>query len=173
MVCIRRLVRGSAITPCRADRFKLQLRPASIIDGTNDVGTPPVNLPRSKTITDVYADFYRFLFEHARTYIRESLANGDLVWETVKDEITFVLSHPNGWEGVQQNAMRKAAIRAGLIPDLRRGNERIVFVTEGEASLHYCLSKGLLAEVAEVRINRFIVTDAHTVSFLGCQIGWL
>lgn len=38
--------------------------------------------------------------------------------------------------------MRKAAIRGGLVPATPEGHERIEFVTEGEASFHWCVDKG-------------------------------
>lgn len=50
----------------------------------------------------------------------------------------YVLSHPNGWEGYQQQCYSKAACKAALLPD--DGEclyERLHFVTEGEASLHW------------------------------------
>jgi hypothetical protein len=38
--------------------------------------------------------------------------------------------------------MRRAAIKAGLIRDEKEDYGRVQFVTEGEASLHYCLNNG-------------------------------
>lgn len=46
--------------------------------------------------------------------------------------------------------MRRAAVRAGLIPDTLHGHARISFVTEGEASLHFAIENGALSEVAQV-----------------------
>jgi hypothetical protein len=59
----------------------------------------------------------------------------------VKDEIHFVLSHPNGWEGYQQTQLRQAVVKAGLIADERA--ENVSFITEGEASLWFALQHGL------------------------------
>ena len=42
--------------------------------------------------------------------------------------------------------MRRAAISAGLVPDTAAGAARIHFVTEGEASLHFCIASGLAGE---------------------------
>ena len=39
--------------------------------------------------------------------------------------------------------MRRAAIKAGLVANETRAQDRISFVTEGEASLHYCIHKGI------------------------------
>ncbi|KZP02189.1 hypothetical protein FIBSPDRAFT_771053, partial [Athelia psychrophila] len=57
--------------------------------------------------------------------------------------IDFVLTHPNGWEGAQQSEIRRAAVLAGLSSDTLEGQSRIQLLTEGEASLHYCIEKGL------------------------------
>ena len=100
---------------------------------------PP--LPPNKTIVQLFSDYMKYLLECAKQYISES--HGQAVWTSLKDDIIFVLTHPNGWGGPQQAQMRQAAIRAGLVPNTDDGRSRIKFVTEGEASLHFCLSNGL------------------------------
>jgi hypothetical protein len=47
--------------------------------------------------------------------------------------------------------MRQAAVQAGLISDTEQGRSRVAFVTEGEASLHFCLSNGLSITGDDVR----------------------
>ena len=47
--------------------------------------------------------------------------------------------------------MRRAAVTAGLIPHGAAGQARLSFVTEGEASLHFCIQKGLINETIKVR----------------------
>jgi len=46
--------------------------------------------------------------------------------------------------------MRTAAVMAGLVPDTPAGQDRISFVTEGEASLHYAIQRGILSRTVEV-----------------------
>jgi hypothetical protein len=131
------------------------LRPGGALTTEN---IPCPELPASKTIIDVYADFYRYLYERAQQYIKETnTALGALVWNSLGSNIDFVLSHPNGWEGAQQSAMRRAAIKAGLVPDTPAGNNRISFVTEGEASLDYCIGNGLISEKIKVRAVSFLL----------------
>ena len=77
---------------------------------------------------------------------------GEIIWGRIEDEIEFVLAHPNGWEGPQQGQMRAAAVLAGLIPNTDNGRARIHFVTEGEASIHYCIQNGLLSDGDGVRM---------------------
>jgi hypothetical protein len=59
---------------------------------------------------------------------------------SVGNDIELILSHPNGWEGQQQSEMRRAAINARLV-SANGAPDRISFVTEGEAGLHFCLNK--------------------------------
>ena len=100
-------------------------------------------LPTNKSAIDVYGDFLRYLLQCTSTFIKDAHANGAALWKSVEKSVNFVLSHPNGWEGAQQSAMRQSAIKGGLIPDTDEGRARIRFVTEGEASLHACVLNGL------------------------------
>ena len=94
-------------------------------------------------MVEVFADFLRYLLECASSYIQDTHANGTDLWNSVKSHIDFVLSHPNGWEGIHQSELRRAAILAGLVPDNESGRSRLLFVTEGEASLHFSVQNGL------------------------------
>jgi hypothetical protein len=99
---------------------------------------------------EVFADFLRYLLKCASVYIQETHDNGPELWISVQDQIDFVLSHPNGWEDTQQNAMRQAAVFADLIPNTTAGHARLSFVTEGEAILHFSIQNGLPAEPTRV-----------------------
>ncbi|KDR71278.1 hypothetical protein GALMADRAFT_143974 [Galerina marginata CBS 339.88] len=125
----------------KAEWFKLHLRSkfGDHRDITQDI--PP--LPLNKTVVDVVADFLRYFFQCASSYIQVAHANGENLWEDLAGDIDFVLSHPNGWEGSEQSQLRKAALLAGLIPDTTAGHSRLSFVTEGEASLHFSVRNGL------------------------------
>jgi hypothetical protein len=129
-------------------RFKLHLRPKT--NSTRYVTNKIVPLPKGKSAIDVFADFLQYLYKCTRTYIEEAYPDGATMWTTLISTADFVLTHPNGWEGTQQNLMRKAAITAGLILDTPEGHSRLVFVSEGEASLHFCIQKGLTNEAITV-----------------------
>ena len=101
-------------------------------------------------MVEVLADFLAYLLQCASNYIQDTHVNGRNLWNSVKSDIDFVLSHPNGWEGPQQSEMRQAAVLAKLIPDKPGGHSRLTFVTEGEASLHYCIQNGLPAGAMKV-----------------------
>ena len=94
-------------------------------------------------MTDVLSDFLAYLFACAKKYITESHPNGDSLWQSARDSMEVVLSHPNGWEGLQQSKMRQAAVGAGIVPDTSAGHSRVHFVTEGEASIQYCATLGM------------------------------
>ena len=107
-------------------------------------------LPRGKSSVHVFGDFLGYLFRCTRSFIIDTHANGGAMWRAVENDLQFVLSHPNGWEGAQQTKMRRAAVYGGLIPDTDAGKARIRFVTEGEASLHACVLNGLANDVLSV-----------------------
>ncbi|KII95456.1 hypothetical protein PLICRDRAFT_170106 [Plicaturopsis crispa FD-325 SS-3] len=142
----------------KVEWFKLHFRPQqkvqddaddwTDIDSPKDSGTIPP-LPLNKTAVNVLADFMRYLLQCTKTYIEETHASGPALWASLADHIDFILSHPNGWEGVQQSQIRQAAVLAGLVPDTQGGHARVQFVTEGEASLHFCLSNDLASDVIQ------------------------
>ena len=125
----------------KTEWFKLHLLPKAEASRHIVNGIPA--LPLNKTVTEVLGDFLKYLFECASSYIQDTHANGPDLWASVEKDIDYVLSHPNGWEGIQQTQMRQAAVQAGLIPDTTKGHARISFVTEGEASLHFSIQNGL------------------------------
>ncbi|KAJ7157435.1 hypothetical protein C8R46DRAFT_909720 [Mycena filopes] len=139
----------------KAEWFKLHLRPAP--RAISQMPIPP--LPANKTASDVFGDFLRYLFHCAKLYITDHYPNGNVMWTQLEPTMEFVLTHPNGWDGEQQSKMRTAAIAAELIPNTRDNWERIHFVTEGEASLHFCIMKGLATD--PLRLGKgVIIVDA-------------
>ncbi|KAF5317360.1 hypothetical protein D9611_003531 [Ephemerocybe angulata] len=131
----------------KARWFKLHLRPnpvapsffSRIVRSQENQELPP--LPLKKTVVEVFGDYMKYLHSCSKEYIEET--HGSMLWASLKDNIMYVLTHPNGWGGPQQAQMRQAAVKAGLIPDTEPGRSRVTFVTEGEASLHFCLTNGL------------------------------
>ena len=96
------------------------------------------DLPVGKTIVDVFSDFMRYLFDSTKALFISSDRNGENRWNSVSRDIDLVLTHPNGWGGPQQSQLRTAAVRADIVPDTPEGHARVHFVTEGEASFHFC-----------------------------------
>ncbi|PFH47317.1 hypothetical protein AMATHDRAFT_6868 [Amanita thiersii Skay4041] len=123
----------------RAEWFKLHLRPRHLDREQNFTAEDIPPLPPNKSALDVFTDMLAYLFKATKNYICQR--QGDDLWNSVVNNIDYVLSHPNGWEGKQQAEMRTATIKAGLVPNESQALKRINFVTEGEASLHFCLNK--------------------------------
>jgi hypothetical protein len=130
-------------------RFKLLIRPKGLpLPGITDEVIPP--LPPGKTALQVYSDFLRYLHQCAHAYIIDTHAGGDLLWENTKNSMMYVLAHPNGWEGIQQGQLRTAAVNASLVPNEAAALDQIRFVPEGEASIHFCITRGLAPDLIGV-----------------------
>ena len=149
------------------NRWKLNLAPKALCKKF-PAGYAPA-LPPGLTIMDVFADFMKYLFTCAETYIKDSHAFGDSVWDSVKAEVTFILSHPNGWVGAEQVTMRRAAVKAKLIPDTGEGHDRIRFVTEGEASFNFCVNNGISGDAMKVGMS--IAVDLPNTELNPCRSG--
>lgn len=132
-------------------RFKLHLRPKSTKE---DTPHPIPPLPKGKGVGDIFADYLRYLSSSAFRYIENS--HGADMWQSLSETlhpasdengrypagegVIYILSHPNGWEGYQQQIYSQAAVKAGLLQDdIECLAERLHFVTEGEASLHWAM----------------------------------
>ncbi|KAI6142556.1 hypothetical protein EDD17DRAFT_1796309 [Pisolithus thermaeus] len=139
--------------------FKMHLRPKS--SATSDAADQITPLPPNKTVIDIFVDFMEYLYDCTRKYIQQTFPNQPdfLVSMDRNNAIDFILTHPNGWEGSQQAQMRQAAVRAKLVPDTDAGRARVRFVTEGEASLHLCIQRGLMTPEME-RGEGVLIVDA-------------
>ncbi|KAN0094954.1 hypothetical protein V8E55_003241 [Tylopilus felleus] len=143
----------------RAEWWKLHLRPphlASTIKRDDDL--PP--LPSGKSAVDVLTDFVKYLFSCVKIYIEDHhLA---FPWSSVEGSIEFIFTHPNGWEGVQQQLYRLAVERAGLVPSTPEGRSRVHMLTEGEASLHFCVANLLNADITTTDLDArgVVIIDA-------------
>jgi len=137
-------------------RFKVHMRPKALEEAQKEYTVSP--LPFGKSVEDVFGDFLAYIYGCIEDYFKTSRAHGESMWESFDDRVTFVLTHPNGYEVREQALMRKAAVKGGLVPSEEAAKTRVQLVTEGEASLHYCLDSGLADEALKVRINqhRFI-----------------
>ncbi|KAG7450059.1 uncharacterized protein BT62DRAFT_928843 [Guyanagaster necrorhizus] len=116
--------------------FKLHLGPQ-----TASAYLQPLS-PHKEIIT-LFSDFYAYLYACAKSFVQETHHISLSEWSSMEGGIHFILAHPNGWEGQHQSKMRDAMISARLISDDEQDHSRVSFVTEGEASLHFCLNRGL------------------------------
>lgn len=113
------------------------------------------DLPKGKSLEDVFADFIRYLFDSAKAFIQECEPLGKDLWEGLEGNTDLVLSHPNGWEGRQHEFLRKAVVQAAIFTE-EEALSRVSFVTEGEATFNFCVIHTKSGESLEV----FTVLDA-------------
>lgn len=116
----------------------------------------------------------RYLFDHAQNFFKNNTVDGERIWERLGAKSIIVLATPNGW-GVSEQGLnfslgitfssdvfagflKQVVVDAGII-NKGQEEERLLFVTEGEASVHYALhysqSRTWMKEGA-----LFAVTDA-------------
>ena len=93
--------------------------PSSVKDA---LSAPKFPLPLNKTVVQVFADFLAYMLQCASGYIQDTHGNGPFLWDSVKDDIHYVLSHPNGWEGTEQNQMRLKCVELPYWRDLSLKN---------------------------------------------------
>ncbi|EJD54456.1 hypothetical protein AURDEDRAFT_156236 [Auricularia subglabra TFB-10046 SS5] len=115
--------------------FKLHLHPQSMRTN-NNLEVPP--LPPGVALKQVYSDFIRYIFEHACEFFKESSHDGESIFTRLSKDYTVVCATPNGWDIVQQGFLRDAFVRAGVLP-ADHARDRLQFVSEAEASVHFAL----------------------------------
>ena len=109
-----------------------------------------MELPKGKTIIDVFADLMRYLFDSTKELFKSSEPNGELIWDSISKSIELVLTHPNGWRGLQQSQLRSAAVKAGIVQDIPPERARVHLVTEGEAGFSFCVTHTQAGEILKV-----------------------
>jgi hypothetical protein len=93
----------------------------------------------------VFAHFLGYVKRHVHGYITTLFAEGALIWSTLLPKMDVILTIPNGWAINQQQRMRAAAKKAGLVTGEDCG-KRVRLVTEGEVNVTKSLPQ-LLTEL--------------------------
>ena len=83
---------------------------------------------------------------------------GEGLWGSLNSNIDLILSHPNGWEGREQEFLRKSVVQASVFTE-EEALSRVSFVTEGEASFNYCVTNTKSGELLEVVFSLFNSED--------------
>lgn len=86
----------------------------------------------------IYVDFMRYLLKHTKKYFEEHVLQGKSEWERYSPSMKVVIAHPNGWGINEQDFLRRAAVYAGYAT-ARNAPSQIQFVSEAEASVHFCI----------------------------------
>ncbi|KAF8593069.1 hypothetical protein BDV93DRAFT_590260, partial [Ceratobasidium sp. AG-I] len=120
-----------------AKHFKHHLHPSTMVA---DIKVKKYPLPYGVELEQVYIDFMKYLLENTKSFFEKKVIGGRTLWGKLFPTIQVVLAHPNGWETPERGFLRRAARRAGMAPS----DSQITFVTEAEASVHFCLSRPTL-----------------------------
>jgi hypothetical protein len=80
---------------------------------------------------------------------------GEELWESLGRNIDLILSHPNGWEGREQEFLRKSVVQASVFTE-EEALSHVYFVTEGEATFNFCVANTRSGDLLEVFVFTFI-----------------
>lgn len=132
------------------------------------ITAPP--LPPGVALKTVYADFLGYAFKHARDFFKASTIDGPALWQRLKKTFELVFAIPNGWTETQQTFIRDAVVNALILPS-NFAQQRLHFVPEAEASVHFAVEHMNVAHLMRVG-QVFAVLDAGVfiiVSKIDCE----
>ncbi|KAG8807085.1 hypothetical protein FRC17_004661, partial [Serendipita sp. 399] len=122
--------------------FKLRLHPDSmkiqpIANKPDELDIPP--LPRGTSLVQVYADFIRYIYKVTKNFFTNKTPTGQQIWSRLENRMPIIFCVPNGWDIRQHAVITDAAKRSGIVTE-HDAEDRLWFLTEGEASVHYALA---------------------------------
>ncbi|KAG8729451.1 hypothetical protein FRC11_008746 [Ceratobasidium sp. 423] len=103
-------------------------------------------LPTGVPLRQIYSDFLGYLLKHTRAYFEDRILDGRQIWECYSPTMEVVIAHPNGWGTREQAFLRSAAVSAGF-STTDQARRKIQFVSEAEASVHFCIHHTNLGNV--------------------------
>jgi len=142
-----------------SSRFKLHLcseEKRIILLQTNQLRP----LPPNKTAVDVFGDFLRYMMACTIRHIQDSNPNGLELWQSLEDNVDFVLTYPSGWDDSELSQLSLALVHSGLIQDTEAGHGRVLFLQEGRASLQFAIEQGLVKDTHMTTGDGVVVVDA-------------
>jgi hypothetical protein len=101
------------------------------------------------TIETIYSNFFQYLLKNTKAFFETRTPNGATIWQQLIDDAEFTIAHPNAWGLKEQHVLRRAAIRADYA-SVAQADSRVRFISEGEASVHFCMVHGNLAAKLKV-----------------------
>ncbi|EUC60258.1 heat shock 70 kDa protein 12A, partial [Rhizoctonia solani AG-3 Rhs1AP] len=138
-----------------AKHFKLHLHPESI---RNEHGLTLDPLPHGVSLSRVYSDFLAYLIRHTQSFFEDRVIDGKIIWQRHRSRMQFIITHPNGYGVREQAFLRTAATNAGLVTNATAAS-CVRFVTEAQASIHYCIYHTNLGERLQPGM-KFALCDA-------------
>ncbi|CAE6458307.1 unnamed protein product [Rhizoctonia solani] len=131
-----------------AKHFKLHLQPKDL--QKDNLKLDP--LPPGVSLSKIYSDFLRYLLKHTKAFVEKRIPLGKQIWEKYRPTMEVVIAHPNGWSTSEQAFLRAATIDSGFV-DLNKASKQVQFVTEAEASIHYCVHHSSLSNKLQPGTN--------------------
>jgi hypothetical protein len=112
----------SAHVPFRAFMIQADLISVRAVNGTN---------------LHLAGTYHRVVFAEPK----KRIDGGGQIWQRLSQQnaIDFVLCHPGGWGLQEQSLLHRAMVKAGLVASAQMATERVKFVGEAEASVHYVM----------------------------------
>ncbi|ELU36223.1 hypothetical protein AG1IA_09748 [Rhizoctonia solani AG-1 IA] len=130
-----------------AKYFKLHLHPSDM-QAKHELKLD--ELPPGVTLRQIYSDFLGYLLKHTRSFFEDRILDGKQIWSRYSPTMEVVIAHPNGWGIREQAFLRSAAVAAGFATT-DQAPAKVRFVTEAEASVHFCIHHTNLGTVLKVR----------------------
>ncbi|KAG8792445.1 hypothetical protein FRC12_006092 [Ceratobasidium sp. 428] len=137
-----------------AKHFKLHLHPSDMKAKHNIKLNA---LPNGISLRQIYTDFLGYLMKHTQAFFEDRIVDGPLIWKNYRSKMEVVIAHPNGWGIREQTFLRAVAIDANFAS--ASSSSKIRFVTEAEASVHFCINQTNLGGRLQVG-TKLAVCDA-------------
>ena len=97
-----------------------------------------------------------YLVKHATSYFKAREMDGESLWQSLGPKADFIIAHPNGWGAHEQGVLRDAAVAGGLVSAIE-SHQRVHFVSEAEASVHFVIFHSELGSRINVSVYGDIV----------------
>lgn len=123
-------------------------------------------LPVGVPLGQIYSDFLHYLLQHTQQFFEDHILDGKNIWQTYKPNMDVIIAHPNGWGIREQAFLRTAAVAAGFASVAQAAN-KVHFVTEAEASVHFCMYHTDLGSRLNVSAGFSCWTGADSLNSLG------
>jgi hypothetical protein len=120
-------------------------------------------LPAGVPLSQVYADFLRYLLQHTQQFFEDSIFEGKAIWQNHKPNMDLIIAHPNGWGIREQTFLRTAAVAAGFT-STDKALKQVHFVTEAEASVHFCMYYTTLG--SQLKVITAFMLGSRSANFL-------
>ncbi|KAB5589322.1 hypothetical protein CTheo_7229 [Ceratobasidium theobromae] len=115
-------------------------------------------LPFGVSLRQIYSDYVGYLLKHTQAYFEDRIIDGRKTWDCYKPTLEVVMAHPPGWGIRERFFLRTAVVDTGFVNHYN-ASRRVKFVTEAEASAHFCIWHSNLGSQLQPGTN-FAVCDA-------------